>query len=96
MELEKIGVPWFRKNGFEELRAVMADRDAIPETYAEWHALAQDGFKRLKQSHPQARVEKVFLAKEPFLAFCREHTLTPDSRARAQYAAIAAVRSLAH
>jgi hypothetical protein len=96
MALERIGVPWFPREGFEELRNAMSDRDAIPETYAEWYALAREGLKRLKRSHPGVRVEKVLLAKEPFLAFCREQGLDPDTRGRAQYAAIVAARSLAH
>jgi hypothetical protein len=96
MALERIGVPWFPQDGFEELRAAMADRDAIPETYAEWLQLARGGFKRLKREHPAIRVDKVLLAKEPFLAFCRERGLMPDTRGRAEYAAAHVARSLAH
>jgi hypothetical protein len=59
MALERIGVPWFPQDGFEDVRAAMADRDAIPETYAEWLQLARDGLRQLKRTNLGIRVEKV-------------------------------------
>jgi hypothetical protein len=88
--LERIGVPWFPRVGFDELRSIMSDPHAIPDTFAEWERMAQARFKELRQAHAPIRVEKIILEQEPFLAFCRERGLQPDSRGRAQYAAIVA------
>jgi hypothetical protein len=92
--LERIGVPWFPRVGFDELRSVMSDAHAIPDTFAEWERMAQTRFKELRRAHAPIRVEKIMLAQELFLAFCREHGLQPDSSARAQFAALVSARRL--
>jgi hypothetical protein len=96
MALERIGVPWFPRQGFDQLRSVMSDQHAIPDTFAEWDRMAQARFKELKKTHAGIRVQKIIMEKEPFLAFCQDRGLQPDSRARAEYAAMVVARELSN
>jgi hypothetical protein len=96
MALERIGVPWFPRQGFDELRAVMTDGHAIPDTFAEWDRMAQARFKELKKTHAGIRVQKVIMEKDSFLAFCKDRGLQPDTRGRAEYAAMMVARELSN
>jgi hypothetical protein len=84
MTISVVGVPWYRKGDYLRLRALFADGERLHETYAEWLATARTTETHLVgQGHRVIRVE---IEPEQFVAWCSDHDVVPDAKARIRYA----------
>jgi len=80
-----IGVAWYRREDYDELRAWFDDGDSLPDTYEEWRKKALQTYEYLAdQGHT---LDKVFLERESFDAWCKSRGVRPTAAARTQFCA---------
>ena len=79
-----VGVVWYREADWPRLRALLADADELPDTYAEWLASAEGLLTQLRRDGIAA--ERVPLDPEVFSAWCVKRGLALDAQARSRYA----------
>ena len=79
-----IAVVWYREADWPRLRALLADADKLPDTYAEWLASAEGLLAQLRRDGIAA--ERVPLDPDVFSAWCVARGLAPDAQARSRYA----------
>jgi hypothetical protein len=82
--LRAVGVVWYREADWPRLRALLADADELPDTYAEWLASAEGLLAQLRRDGIAA--ERVPLDPDVFSAWCVARGLAPDAQARSRYA----------
>ncbi|HZC29647.1 MAG TPA: hypothetical protein VE269_07890 [Gaiellaceae bacterium] len=94
--LRAVGVVWYREADWPRLRALLADADKLPDTYAEWLASAEGLLAQLRRDGIAA--ERVPLDPDVFSAWCVARGLAPDAQARSRYASevVAAERRSRH
>ena len=94
--LRVVGVVWYQEADWPRLRALFADADKLPDTYAEWLASAEDLLAQLKRAGIDG--ERVPLDPDVFSAWCVARGLAPDAQARSRYASevVAAERRPRH
>ena len=81
----RTGVAWWRPEQWARLRDIVADPDALEDTYEEWLAMATKELARLaKQGIVLAKVD---VDVEELLAWCNEQGRAVDGEARAAFAA---------
>lgn len=80
-----IGIAWFSADTYVQTRASMADADVLHKTFAEWNAAASRGFDDLTAQG--YIVYKAPIEARAFATWCGIRGLTPDAKARQQYAA---------
>ena len=95
-DIRAVGVVWYRKADWPCLRALLADADKLPDTYAEWLASAEGLLAQLRRDGIAA--ERVPLDPDVFSAWCVARGLAPDAQARSQYSSevVAAKRRSRH
>ena len=79
------GFCWFRRENYEEARAVMADPEVLFDTFDEWLKAA----KKIEadvaaQGH---KVVRVRFDLQSFLLYCMTHNVAPIEQTRANWAA---------
>ena len=72
------------KADWPHLRALLADADELPDTYAEWLASAEGLLTQLRRDGIAA--ERVPLDPDVFSAWCVTQGLALDAQARSRYA----------
>ena len=78
-----IGLARYRREQWQQLRSLAADRNKLEETYDQWLTFAT---KRLDKLHCQGiRAEKVDLDVQELSAWCARHGCPLDADARAAY-----------
>ena len=82
--LRVVGVVWYREADWPRLRALFADADKLPDTYAEWLASAEGLLAQLRRDRIPA--QRVPLDPDTFSSWCAARGLAPDAQARSQYA----------
>src|SRR3954447_11337541 len=82
--LRAVGVIWYREADWPRLRALLADADRLPDTYAEWLASAEGLLAQLRRDG--VRAERVPLDPDMFSAWCGARGLALDAQARSRYA----------
>jgi hypothetical protein len=84
MRVSVLGIAWFCPEEYDQLCAMFADGESLPETYHEWLKLAQNLFEKLSaEGH---RVEKVPIDLVRFPAWCQQKGMAMSSKARTGYA----------
>jgi hypothetical protein len=84
MKISVVGVPWYRKGDYAQLRALFTDGGRLHETYAGWFAAARATEAHLvAQGHRIVRVE---IEPEEFVMWCSAHDVAPNAEARMRYA----------
>jgi hypothetical protein len=78
-----VGVAWYRLKQWQRLRAISTDADNLEDTYEEW--LRQAEQKVAELGALGLCVEKVDVDVEQLIAWCNEHGLELDGRARSTY-----------
>jgi len=84
MSISAVGLPWFRKEDFAQLRALFIDAGELHRTYAQWLRAAELAEKTL-----QARgicVVRAPLRPYEFAAWCESRGLPTDAEARREFA----------
>jgi len=84
MNVSAVGLAWYRKEHYAQLRALFIDGARLHDTHAGWLAAA-----RATEAHLAAngrRVVRVDIEPEEFVAWCSAHGVNPDAEARTRYA----------
>ena len=78
-----VGVAWYSRETWNQLRAVAPDSADLEPTYEAWVAVFERGFAQVRDAgvDPQ-RIEVEFPA---FMEWCRSAGQPPDSGARAEF-----------
>ena len=90
LPIRAVGLPWYRKEDFARLKAMMVDAAKLHDTWPKWHTAAQqaeEAYRRMGYT-----VVRAVLIPEDFAAFCHSHGLGFDAQARTQFASSIAVQ----
>lgn len=86
--ISAVGIPWYRRDDYERIRAVMVDGHRLPPTFAAWLKAAQ---QVIEQLHRQGAVAvKAHVDPDAFVSWCAARGLQVDADARQQFAAAVA------
>lgn len=83
-QVKRVGIPWFRREDYEDLRKLFVDRDNVFDTFEEWHTVAVRKEGELKAGG--SPVVRIILEPKAFAAWCAATGSKPDGQARAAYA----------
>src|SRR5262245_32188583 len=88
MKIQVLGVPWYKEDEYEMIKAVMSDWDKLPATFTDWFRAA----KKVKETAERQGVVAVeaYINPVAFVAWCRARHLNVDAGARVEYANIVA------
>lgn len=81
----RIGLPWYSREDYPRIRAMMSDRHNLAPTYDSWLAAAENNESVGQQAGLQ--VIRIMIEPEAFTRWCAEKDVEPDSAARRDYAA---------
>jgi hypothetical protein len=84
VKISAVGLPWYRKGHYAQLRSAFADGSNLHSTYAEWLAAA-----RATEAHLLARghrAVRVHIEPSVFFDWCIAEGIAPDAAARIRYA----------
>lgn len=88
MEILVVGIPWYRREDWEELRSVLSDTRALPVSYGVWLRAAENVVDQTEKKG--YRTIKVHIDPKVFPKWCQSRGLRADAKARRQYANILA------
>ncbi|WP_114943935.1 hypothetical protein [Microvirga calopogonii] len=80
----RIGLPWYSREDYPRIRAMMTDRHNLASTYEAWLASAVNN--ELVGQQAGLRIERIMIEPDVFATWCEEQGLEPDSKARTTYA----------
>lgn len=93
MQVQAVGMAWYKPENFIRLRAMFEDGHKLHPTYGEWFAAAEFGKKRLEADG--ARVFCVDIDPDNFPEWCASKGLKLDAHARNTYASSIAYQMIA-
>lgn len=88
MRISAVGIPWYRREDYPRILAVMADRHLLPASFHAWLQAAQQTVEKIKASG-QVPV-KAHVSPDEFVAWCRSRGLDINADARMEFAATVA------
>ncbi len=80
-----LGVAWYRREQWNRLLEISADRDKMEDTYEAWEANAEKGLQLA--ARPGVVVRKVDIDVEELAKWCRSQRRAVDGAARAIFTA---------
>jgi hypothetical protein len=80
-----MGVAWYSRKQWDRLLEIAEDRNNIEDTYEEWEANAEVGFRRL--SRPGFVPQKIDIDVEELICWCKLKKRPVDGAARSIFAA---------
>lgn len=83
MQVQVIGIAWYRPETFDRLRSIFEDGDKLPRTYEEWFAAAEKGRKSLEAGG--AKVICVDIDPDKFPKWCMANGMNINSQARIRF-----------
>jgi hypothetical protein len=78
------GIAWFRRDSFDEMRAMFEDGGGLPATYNAWLSGADSKVRQLEMRG--IRVVKAVIEPDSFPEWCEARGMKIDSRARTHFA----------
>ena len=81
----RIGLPWYSREDYPRIRAMMTDRHNLASTYEAWLASAENN--EIVGQQAGLRIERIMIEPGAFAAWCEERGLEPNSAARMKYTA---------
>ena len=78
-----LGIAWFRREQWDRLLEVSADRDDLEETFDEWVQWAQQHYDGLRRSG--YNVTKIDVDVEELVRWCRQRGRPVDGEARSEF-----------
>jgi hypothetical protein len=78
-----VGVAWYSRETWAELRRLVPVPGDLESTYEDWLAVFADGFARVQAAG--LRPERVEVDLKALLAWCAPTGRVPDSTARAEF-----------
>lgn len=85
-----IAVPWFTAETWPELLKVAADRDDLPDTFAEFELIAGRKFDQLRARG--VSLQRVLISVAELSAWCRAQRQPVNAMTRAVFAAFVLMR----
>ena len=85
-----VAVAWFTEEAWPRLREISANPDDLPDTFAEFLALAEPRFARHVASG--LPLQRVHVDPDELLAWCKANGRPVDAHARAGFAAFVLMR----
>jgi hypothetical protein len=82
-DAKTVGIAWYKREDYPELRGVMHDAHVLPLTYDGWLRLAV-GVVKLEQAKG-SRIVKAMIDPKMFVAWCRATGQRIDAAARTRY-----------
>jgi hypothetical protein len=86
--------PWFDRESYPRVLAIMVDRDLMPPTYDWWLRQSQRVLEKARREGQ--RPIRAHIDPQQFLDWCNDNNMLPDSVARLAYAAFVAGRMFLH
>ena len=84
MQVKIVGIPWYRQEDYDQLRAMFSDGSKLHATFDGWLASAQALHDRLvNEGHA---VEKAWIDPNTFSAWCSAHGKPLDATGRTAFA----------
>ena len=81
----RIGLPWYRPEDYQRIRAMMADRHNLAPSYESWLAAAENNETVGREAG--IHISRILIEPEAFARWCTEKGVEPDSAARRDYVA---------
>jgi hypothetical protein len=79
-----IALPWYDREEYPTLRAMLDDPDNLPGTFDAWHDHAQKVERQLQATG--FTVARIRIRPKAFASWCRDRGVRPDQRARLTFA----------
>ncbi len=79
---------WFQPEEWLRLKEVVEDPSTLDDTYEEWRKSAEKTIGEYRANHQS--VKKISIIISELLTWCESKGIKPDSKARAEYAALMA------
>jgi hypothetical protein len=79
-----VALPWYRRQEYPILLALITDPDKLAETFDAWLEHAEQVEKQLQAAG--FAVVRVRISPAPFAAWCKERQMLPDQHARLTFA----------
>lgn len=89
MQIQIVGMAWYRPETFAQLRRMFEDGHKLHRTYEEWFAAAETGRKSFESKG--VRVFCVDIDPNEFPSWCKAQGLKLNAEARNRYASTVAV-----
>jgi len=86
-----LSIAWYRREQWERLREISADRDDLESNYEEWRLAAEKTFLELCGAR-MAPVKALVDVEEP-LSWCQSQGRPVDAKARAEFAIVCAQKA---
>lgn len=84
MQMNAIGIAWYRQEDYDRLKAMFPDGDVLPDTFDSWRQKAQQLVLDLVGE--RILVKKAYIDPEMSPEWCRARGLAMDAQARTLYA----------
>ncbi len=81
----RVGVAWYKPSEWEQLRQAVTDPERLELTHREWLQIAKKGCRELQANGFD--YERVIVAVDELVAWCRDRGVPVDADARSQFAA---------
>src|SRR5688572_302103 len=79
-----VGMAWYHREHYQEIKRIMADSDQLPDTYDKWFYQAEKTERTLKRRG--LSVERVYVDPQTFPAWCIAKGKEMNGEARSVYA----------
>lgn len=80
-----VGVIWYRREDYDQLKGMFPDGDVLPDNFDEWLKIANNTFAELTQRG--FLLLKAMIDPLTFPEWCRAHQEKMDANGRTRYAA---------
>ncbi len=77
------GMPWYAREDYEAILAIMEDPHVLAPVYDQWLAAAQNNEREAGRAG--VRVMRVRIEPDAFARWCADQRIAPDGRARMRY-----------
>lgn len=90
-QLSVLGVVWYRRIAYPELKALFDDGYLLPPAFEDWQTLAERGCASLtRRGYDTIRV---YIEPDTFPKWCRVNHMRPDGLARSAFADLMAIQA---
>ena len=77
------GMPWYAREDYEAILAIMEDPHVLAPVYDQWLAAAQNNEREAQRAG--VTVLRVPIEPQAFARYCADQGLAPDSKARMRF-----------
>lgn len=92
MRIDVVGIPWYSREQYHHVVAIMKDGASLPHSYEEWHDSALTATEQLRERG--IAVIPADISPKAFLVWCRRLHQHPDATGRRAFATALAMASV--